>query len=100
MKTSIAVLFFTIFCWHLCFAWFELSTQIDSLKHGLAIAKQDTSRVLLLNELCYVYMETKSDLAKTYGEKALTLAKQVKFSRGEAVVLQDPLQCLRLPLAA
>ena len=87
MKASIAVLFFTIFWLHLGFAQFALSSQIDSLKHELAIAKQDTSRVLLLDELCYVYMETKSDLAKIYGEKALTLAKQVKFSRGEAVVL-------------
>ena len=55
----------------------------DSLRQRLAVSKTDTSRVLLMAELCFYYRYSNSDSSVFYGESSLTLAKQIKFFRGE-----------------
>ena len=60
---------------------------VDSLKHELAIATQDTSRALILVNLCELYRFSKPDSAMQYIEPAVALAQQIKFYRGEAVAL-------------
>lgn len=40
---------------------------IDSLKHELAIAKHDTSRVLIMVELCEMHRILNPDSAQMYG---------------------------------
>ncbi len=59
----------------------------DSLKHELAIAKNDTSRVLIMAELASAYNGFFSDSINMYGNKALELAQQIAFFRGEASAL-------------
>jgi signal transduction histidine kinase len=59
----------------------------DSLKHELIIAKNDTSRVLLMVDLAYTYMLKDADSTKWYGNKALALARKIYFDRGEAGAL-------------
>ncbi len=57
--------------------------RINALKRDLAVAKQDTSCVLTLSELCGAYSQTNFDSAIVYGERGLALARKIKFSRGE-----------------
>ncbi len=59
----------------------------DSLRQKLAISKNDTSRVLLMAELCFYYRYSNSDSSVFYGEHSLALAKQIKFLRGECQAL-------------
>ena len=59
----------------------------DSLKHELVIAKDDTSRVLIMAELANAYCGFNFDTANLYGNKALELAQQIHFLRGEVSVL-------------
>ena len=59
----------------------------DSLKHELIIAKDDTSRVLIMAELAKAYTGFNSDTTNLYGNKALELAQRIHFFRGEASAL-------------
>ena len=59
----------------------------DSLKHELVIAKNDTSRVLIMAKLANAYFGFNSDTASMYGNKALELAQRIHFFRGEASAL-------------
>jgi two-component system NtrC family sensor kinase len=56
---------------------------IDSLKRQLTIAKHDTSRVLIMAQLCNIYRVPQPDSALVFGQQALTLAQQIKFPKGE-----------------
>jgi len=59
----------------------------DSLKHELIIAQDDTSRVLIMAEVANAYYGFNIDTANLYGNKALKLAQQIHFLRGEVNVL-------------
>src|SRR5215210_3059692 len=59
----------------------------DSLKHELTISTPDTNRVLVLAELVNYYKFNIPDSAFFYGQQALTLARQIKFPKGEAQAL-------------
>ena len=59
----------------------------DSLKHELTISRPDTNRVLVLAELINDYKFDIPDSAFFYGQQALTLARQIKFPKGEAQAL-------------
>ena len=59
----------------------------DSLKHELIIAKNDTSRVLIMAEVANAYFGFNSDTLNLYGNEALELAQRIHFSRGEASAL-------------
>ena len=61
--------------------------RIDDLHHQLFIAKDDTSQALILGEFCFEYGYINSDSAISYGQKALALAQQIKYLRGEARAL-------------
>jgi two-component system, NtrC family, sensor kinase len=58
--------------------------EADSLRHELAIAKQDTNRVLILVALAGNYQNVNPDSALRYGQQALDLAKKITFLRGQA----------------
>ncbi|MDP9229262.1 MAG: two-component sensor histidine kinase, partial [Bacteroidota bacterium] len=53
----------------------------------LTIAKDDTSRVLVMAELCYFFRYTNIDSSMFYGQSSLALAQQIKFPRGESNAL-------------
>jgi len=59
----------------------------DSLKNELVIAKNDTSRVLIMANLASAYNGFNSDTINLYGNKALELAQRIRFFRGEASAL-------------
>ena len=49
----------------------------DSLKRRLAMAKQDTTRLMLMGNLIYYYTLTKPDSAFSYNTQALQLAQKI-----------------------
>ena len=61
--------------------------NFDSIKHELAIAKSDTSRVLIMEKLCLRYSSLSLDSAKRYGQMGLDLARQINFSDAEIRIL-------------
>ena len=60
--------------------------QKDSLKHELTIAKNDTSRVLIMSALASAYTGFYPDTVNLYGNEALKLAEQINFFRGKVSV--------------
>jgi len=59
----------------------------DSLKYELVIAKNDTSRVLIMADLASAYNGFYPDTVNFYGKEALKLAERINFSRGKARAL-------------
>jgi len=53
----------------------------------LSLAREDSSRVLVMADLCYFYRYTNIDSSKNYGQEAIDLARKIKFLRGEAAAL-------------
>jgi two-component system, NtrC family, sensor kinase len=80
---SIFIFLLLIFC-NVGFAQNKIT---DSLKKELAIAKKDTSRVIVLSDLGIQFRNSNPDSAIYYAEAALKLARQIKFKRGEAYAL-------------
>ncbi|SHI83906.1 Tetratricopeptide repeat-containing protein [Hymenobacter daecheongensis DSM 21074] len=60
----------------------QADRRIDSLRHQLATAPPDTTRVLLLAQLAYEHTQTDPLATITYGKQALQLARQLGFRRG------------------
>lgn len=74
----------------LCFCTFITKAQItvvDSLKKLLQNEKQDTSRVLLFEELSFAYLTSKPDAALLLAEEGLALSEKTGFKKGEAISL-------------
>ena len=63
--------------------------KIDSLKHVLAFEKADTNRVYQMISLCSMYTNNSIDSAKKFGDDALTLARQIKFPKGELMAMMS-----------
>jgi two-component system NtrC family sensor kinase len=80
-------LIFTTLILSLVQAQQESLKQADSLKYQLSIAKEDTTRVLILAQLDEAYRSAKPDSALLYGQQALSLARQIRFQRGEVHAL-------------
>jgi two-component system, NarL family, sensor kinase len=57
--------------------------------HQLAVSKRDTNKVILLGNLCYDYRFVSADSAMMFGEEALRLANDLKFSKGIAQAYND-----------
>ncbi len=56
---------------------------IDSLKKNLSRAKEDTNKVLLLNDICIEFIRSgKSDEAMKYAVQGKELGEQIKFQAG------------------
>ena len=63
------------------------TSQKDKFKTLLQEQRHDTSRVLLLAELSFEYLESKPDTTMLLALEALTLARRIGFEKGEAVSL-------------
>ncbi len=59
----------------------------DSIMLQLKVAKNDTTRAIIMARICHYYRYTNLDSAFSYGNQALKLAQQIKFLRGESYVL-------------
>ncbi len=55
----------------------------DSIRHALAIAENDTSRVLIMAELASAYNGFYPDSVVFHGNEALKLAERIHFPRGK-----------------
>ena len=66
-----------------------LADPLDSLRALVATAPPDTTRVLLLDELCWQLSQTDLDAAQRYGREGLRLARRLRYRRGEAKCLND-----------
>ncbi len=81
MKTLIFSLLFVLIG-NLCFA--QSRKVIDSLKHEISIAKEDTNQVRLLARLGGIYRLNALDSALIYTQKSLTLAEKIDDNLGIA----------------
>ena len=63
--------------------------KVDSLETVLQTSKEDTSKVNILNKLCYEYRKKDTYQALNYGKQGLDLAKLLKFKRGIAKSLYN-----------
>ncbi len=61
--------------------------QIDSLKKLIATAKDDTSRIMLTNQLSHLYVYSKPDSALKLAQQGQQMAKTAQFLKGEAYCL-------------
>ncbi len=68
---------------------FAQNKLTDSLKYLLSLSKEDTTRVLTIAELGLQFRNSNPDSSIYYGQKALVLARQLKFQRGEALALSN-----------
>lgn len=62
---------------------------VRDLLPQLSVSKPDTNRVILLSNLCYDYRFVSADSARMFGEQALSLANELKYSRGIAQAFND-----------
>jgi two-component system, NtrC family, sensor kinase len=69
------------------FGQFTTLEKLDSFKRQLNLVKEDSTRVLMMSDLTWHYHIWNPDSGIVYGQKALALAKQIKFPRGEARAL-------------
>jgi signal transduction histidine kinase len=81
MKALSLTIFLSLAC-SLCFA--QNKKKIDSLKHEIAIAKEDTNKVRSLFLLSTYYRFNSLDTALIYFQKSLTLAEKLNDTRGIA----------------
>lgn len=68
---------------------FNNQYNIDSLEVKLLKVKDDTSKVLLLNDLSLAYSTTVFDKTMQYAQEALMLAEQLKWKEGVALSTQS-----------
>lgn len=80
MKKSATIIIILLAITHIAIAQ---DNYLTNLRHNLSVAKDDTSRVLAMNDFCDYYKSIKPDSALIYGYKALALAREIKFSKGE-----------------
>src|SRR5688500_6790712 len=63
------------------------SNDRDSISRLLQQSLQDTTRVLLLADLSFEYLESKPDTTLSLALEALALSRKIRFVKGEAVSL-------------
>ena len=66
---------------------FAQNPLVDSLTNQLSIAKHDTTKISLYNQLSAFYTRTKPDLAFDYVQKAFELSELLKNSEEEDIIL-------------
>src|SRR5438477_397867 len=70
-----------------CIGFTQTREAIDNLKHQLAIAKDDTSRINAQINLCSIYRLGNTDSSLFYGQQALKVAQEINYYAGEILVL-------------
>lgn len=64
-----------------------LTNRKDSLRMALQKEKSDTSRVLLLADLCFEYIGSKPDTVMSLAMEGLSISRRIDYIKGEAVSL-------------
>lgn len=79
-----AILFFaTLFIADIAFSQNVHLKDADSLRRELAIAKQDTTRAIILADLAEAYRAAKPDSTLYFADQALQLSRSIDFPFGE-----------------
>jgi len=70
----------------------DTGANVDSLKRVLALAKDDSTKAILLNQLAWAYIFVHTDSGMQYAKQSLQLAErtgniQIEYSNIEALVL-------------
>ncbi|HSH20797.1 MAG TPA: ATP-binding protein [Draconibacterium sp.] len=86
MKKAISILFLVLGFWSIADAQSSIK---DSLMHELTIAEQDSDRIIVMTEISRYYRARNADSCMIYSKQALTLAQNIKFSRGEVLALRQ-----------
>ena len=73
---------------HVTTLWAGTKGFADSILRKLDTTRQDTNRVLLMVDLANHYTNISPDSAFFYGYKALALARQINFPKGEVGALR------------
>ncbi len=60
------------------------SSNPDSLKRLLETTNEDTTKVIVSADLCFTYAFLQVDTSIAYGQKAISLARQIQYKKGEA----------------
>ena len=81
MKNLFLICFFGLFS--VVNATAQRNHETDSLRHELAVARHDTMRVRILTSLADRYRFSNQDSALFFVEKAVYLAKKIKFTYGQ-----------------
>ncbi|HSF46170.1 MAG TPA: tetratricopeptide repeat protein [Chitinophagaceae bacterium] len=82
---KVLLLLLAMFCsWEQVYAQLQGQRLIDSLITQLPKAKEDTNRVMLLNDLSLTYYSIDPDEGVKYGNQGLALAEKLKWKRGMA----------------
>jgi two-component system, NtrC family, sensor kinase len=61
--------------------------QVDKLKRELVLAKNDTTKALVLTQLAEVYRDRVTDTSFTYAQNALELSRRINYPMGESKAL-------------
>jgi len=61
--------------------------KLDSLNKMIAVAKDDTTKAMLLNEVLKIYLNYKPDSSIILGQQMLNISRASKFKKGEALAL-------------
>ncbi len=83
IKPTLLFLFF-VCCWQISFGQ---NAEIDSLERLLVLAKQDTSRVLILNKLAYRYRRSDGKRSLELSNEALQLSQELNYRKGQSAAL-------------
>ncbi|HEY5125390.1 MAG TPA: tetratricopeptide repeat protein [Ignavibacteria bacterium] len=86
MKKLFAFIIFLIVLAHTAYAQ---NSTIDSLKQLLFVEKSDTGKILILAELASAYWYSKPDSAMMLSKEGLTLSRELKYEKGEALCLKN-----------
>ena len=81
---SVLIIFFILFICHV-----NGQQKADSLRNILSSPIHDTTRVIVLNQLCVTYRSQDIKKALKYGEEGLALAKKNNFKKGIATSLSN-----------
>lgn len=83
MKIKFKYIIFSIFIINIIFAFdAKADDYIDSLQKELKKAKQDTTKVNLMNDLAWEMQSYDINKAIEYGEQALNLSKTINYNKG------------------
>ncbi len=81
------LLFIFLFVFIYSIGFTQTREAIDSLRHQLAIAKDDTSRINAQIGLCLLYRLGNTDSSLIYGQQALRSADQINYLPGQIQAL-------------
>lgn len=84
MRYSVIKAFFVILTFFFVFDAHAQEDQLDSLKSVVAQNKKDSITVNALLDISTLLSKTEPKTARDYAEKAITLAKEIDFKKGQA----------------